>query len=79
MEAQNIINSRQKHLKLIDNYSSCFRIGSANNIKRVKYTIEMCEEYLKINDYDDILINVNDSIQNYHNVLHSIKKCLINL
>ncbi|XP_025405326.1 uncharacterized protein LOC112679648 [Sipha flava] len=61
IEVQNIISEKQKHLKIIDKYKFCFYKCLANNIQRRKCTIKTCTAYLKINDNDDILLNVCDT------------------
>ena len=61
MEVQNIISEKQKHLKIIDKYKFCFHKCLANNIQRWKCTVKTCTAYLKINENDDILLNVSDT------------------
>jgi hypothetical protein len=65
MEVINIISEKQKHLKIIDKYKFCFYKCLVNNIQRWKCTVKTCTAYLKINENDDILLNVNDTDHNH--------------
>jgi hypothetical protein len=43
----------------------CLHKCLVNNIQHWKCTIKTCTEYLKINENDDILLNVSDTDHNH--------------
>jgi hypothetical protein len=58
----------------LTNISSVFDKCFADNIQRWKCTVKTCTAYLKINENDDILLNVNDTVHNHD----ALSKAVIN-